>query len=141
MLLKKPLKSYRLKLIQVIPKLRLLSMLPPNNIKLLQNKQSKQSPLLKRPNKLLILLLLPPMMLKHLPNKLQRLPNKLPPLLMMLLLLPLQLQNNMKLHIYKQKNNNKLKKANLLKRTKLIIMITIMKKLPPMLRLKKLSKI
>jgi len=81
------------------------------------------------------------MMLKHLPNKPQRLPNKLPPLLMMLLLLPLQLQNNMKLHIFKQKNNNKLKKANLLKRTKLIIMITIMKKLPPMLRLKKLSKI
>jgi len=120
MLLKKPLKSYRLKLIQVIPKLRLLSMLPSNNIKLLQNKQPKQSPLLKRPNKLLILLLLPPMMLKHLPNKLQRLPNKLPPLLMMLLLLPLQLLNNMKLHILNQKNNNKLRKANLLRRTKLM---------------------
>jgi hypothetical protein len=46
-------------------------------------------------------------------------------------LLPLPL-NNTKLHILKQKNNNKLKKANLSKKTKLI-----MRKLIPMLRLKK----
>jgi len=47
--------------------------------------------------------------------------------------------NNTKQHILNQKNNNKLKKANLSKKTKLIIMI--MKKLIPILRLKKLFNI